>query len=80
MLHNINKGRVAISYNKETPKVSTTHQSITSSIFSQNHSFINTKKNQVIIPRLCEMTWFNILLTFIKIKNHLNIFGIYLCF
>ncbi len=30
--------------------------------------------------KLCEMTWFTILLTFIKITNHLNYFGSILVF
>jgi hypothetical protein len=48
MSHNINKRRVVISYNKETPKISMTHQLITSLIFSRDHSlkFINKKKTK----------------------------------
>jgi len=53
VFHNINKGRAAISYGKETPEISTIHQLIISSVFLRDHSlkFIKKKKDQVIIPR-----------------------------
>jgi hypothetical protein len=54
-------------------------------IFAKNISFLKWKFSNLSHGiqtwfKLCEMTWFNIPSTFIKIKNHLSFFGVNLCF